>query len=538
MSDKRLTIYKPLDLHKPTLPARSYLYQLDPIGIGTSSTESLTSFISRLAEAHCVNVGTLVSRALALSLKNSSKTGEPYDNTTGIFSRTGRALNGIGLMAANWVEVLEKLTLLQNLHYLTMLTWTYVLPPKGLLRQTRAWCPHCYEEWRTSGSIISQPLLWSLEVVTVCPSHHQRLQTKCSHCNQLVPELGHHSRPGYCSKCRQWLGNSASFQTCEQALSEDELNWQIWVSQAVGELIAAAPSLSQPICKENIASAISSCVNQLKVDDGSLSAFANKLQITASMAWHWQTGQKLITLGRILQICHTFEISVIDFLTGEVVIGSVKTNTVSPKKFTPKTGRGPSRSSQELEKIKSTLESILKDEYPPPTFKKVKKRYLHVCLRHFFSSLCCAIAARHAEYRRATRMQRMKCELEAVLKSEEFPPPSMKDIAQRLPYGSDSILRRYFPDLCRSISARYMNYIQSHKAERIQQLCNSIRQTAKLLQAQGVYPSSNRVISELGIKMGTLLDPVVLTVLKEVQQELGLNKAVNHKPNSLTHKSD
>lgn len=40
-----------------SLPSRSRLYRLAPIGLGTAYVESLTSYIIRLAEAHSLPVG-------------------------------------------------------------------------------------------------------------------------------------------------------------------------------------------------------------------------------------------------------------------------------------------------------------------------------------------------------------------------------------------------------------------------------------------------------------------------------------------------
>ncbi len=40
------------------MPSRSRLYSLEPIGIETPETESLTSYLSRLAAAHSVRVAT------------------------------------------------------------------------------------------------------------------------------------------------------------------------------------------------------------------------------------------------------------------------------------------------------------------------------------------------------------------------------------------------------------------------------------------------------------------------------------------------
>jgi len=46
----------------PMIPERSRLYSLCPIGMGTSQVESLTGYVSRLAEAHVLTVGNLVGR--------------------------------------------------------------------------------------------------------------------------------------------------------------------------------------------------------------------------------------------------------------------------------------------------------------------------------------------------------------------------------------------------------------------------------------------------------------------------------------------
>lgn len=47
-----------------TVPPRSRLYSLEPLGIGTPYVESLTGYVSRLADAHAVSIGNLVGREL------------------------------------------------------------------------------------------------------------------------------------------------------------------------------------------------------------------------------------------------------------------------------------------------------------------------------------------------------------------------------------------------------------------------------------------------------------------------------------------
>lgn len=48
------------------LPTRSELYHMQPAGLGTSFIESLTSYIARLADSHCLTTG-------AWSFRNASR---------------------------------------------------------------------------------------------------------------------------------------------------------------------------------------------------------------------------------------------------------------------------------------------------------------------------------------------------------------------------------------------------------------------------------------------------------------------------------
>ncbi len=94
------------------------------------------------------------------------------------------ALNGSGVMALDLVQALQKLTLRENLCFLTLQTWCKLFPSRNLLRPVRAWCPICYQEWYEKKQLIYEPLLWSLDVVEICPYHNYKLIVECSHCHQ------------------------------------------------------------------------------------------------------------------------------------------------------------------------------------------------------------------------------------------------------------------------------------------------------------------------------------------------------------------
>jgi len=44
------------------VPSRSRLYSFAPVGIGTPHVESLSGYITRLAEAHVLSIGDIVGR--------------------------------------------------------------------------------------------------------------------------------------------------------------------------------------------------------------------------------------------------------------------------------------------------------------------------------------------------------------------------------------------------------------------------------------------------------------------------------------------
>jgi hypothetical protein len=64
--------YEAWDVSIPPLPSHSRLYRLEPIGIGTPYVESLTGYIARLAEMHCVFPGVLMNKVVEPLVQNKN----------------------------------------------------------------------------------------------------------------------------------------------------------------------------------------------------------------------------------------------------------------------------------------------------------------------------------------------------------------------------------------------------------------------------------------------------------------------------------
>lgn len=196
------------DLEKMAVPPRSRLYHLEPQGTGTSYTESFTSYIARLSYLHCVPPRDLILQEV-LPLLNIADSLKQENRLAWLRGSTG--LNGMTPLVEDWVQALEHLTSWNTLRFLTMLTWSGVADPSGVVRKTRAWCPECYDEWLKNGDELYEPLIWTLRVIVKCPGHQRNLLCRCPYqdCQKPVPLLVDWSEPGCCSECGRFLGTAA-----------------------------------------------------------------------------------------------------------------------------------------------------------------------------------------------------------------------------------------------------------------------------------------------------------------------------------------
>jgi hypothetical protein len=131
--------------------------------------------------------------------------------------------------------LLEELRMRQDLRFLTLLSWKGMIYDQGLFRNSRAWCPCCWEEWRQENKTIYEPLLWSFKDVEFCVIHKQRLIEECPHCGSRLPVMARFSPAGFCSRCYGWLG--------QEIKGEEEIEKYRVNIQGISELIALTPQL-------------------------------------------------------------------------------------------------------------------------------------------------------------------------------------------------------------------------------------------------------------------------------------------------------
>ncbi len=444
---------------KPALPPRTLLYHLEPIGVGTAATESLTGYIARVAEAHCVQVGTLVARVIGPLFTHRGRVLSVGQNN---WTHYSRAINGTEQVACTLVDVMEAVTGRGELRFLTMLTWGAVVPAMGLLRRDRAWCPVCYQMWRDRDQPIYEPLLWSLRVVTVCPQHNQTLCTRCPYadCQATQNPLASRTRPGHCARCQRWLGQSAMPPASTAELTSLS-SWNVWVIEATGAMIAAAPTLRTVPTRSQVAQAIA--LYTPPSSEGGWAAVARAASLTKSHLYYWRHGEKLPTLSRLLQLC-----------------GSVG---VTPVQFLTSSSGGHEEPRQKM---------LCMERQEKGTWRRRKE---------------------------SDPQEIQRC-LEGLLSHPEEPPPSLRQAAGVVGQ-TEMTVRRLCPQLCYAIVARHRAYRHRQRLQREAGICAAVRQAVLHLHAQGLYPSTHRV-GQLLPRPGYLRGAQAAQVWRDTMQELGL----------------
>lgn len=431
-----MEVYPFWDLTSTAIPARSRLYHLEPIGVGTPYVESLTSYIARLAEAHGVYATTLIHNELG-SLYGRGRVFSPR-SLPSLISRNIGVLNATCAQTRHWVQILETLTLRNDLRFLTLLPWADVLTPVGLLRPTRAWCPACYEEWRDTGHTLYEPLLWALAPVTACPQHRRRLRLRCPHdgCQRPLPPLTMRGRLGHCSYCGGWLGAGEKSERLDKAsLVDVGLKEEVWAGEVIGSLLGVGPFLPAPPQKAKLVRAI--CM--LRDHVGNAVELARILRLCPNMVRCWCRGDSLPRLEMLLHVCRTVGVSLFALLMYKHVFAK------------------PPR----IDSVKAILR---KAPRPSPG-------------------------------------NQTRWALELALRSHEPRPPPMREVARRLDYSVNT-LGKWFPELCRAISTRHNTFRKSQARQKIQKLREEVRRVTFSLHAEGVYPSQARVNRMLPIKGG------------------------------------
>lgn len=185
--------------------ASSRLFNIEPIGIGTPYVESLTSYIKRLAKSHSVLPNVLLEKEVFPEIFH-------YGNRMGCLNssvKTSLSLNYLNEI----IRVLEIKTSNCNIKNISLSKFGTRIYSQFVFRKYAAWCPICYEERKQLNTIIYEPLIWSIQNVSVCKKHHVKLRFSCPNCNSQIKRYSAGSEIGYCYYCKSWLGTDHTDKT-------------------------------------------------------------------------------------------------------------------------------------------------------------------------------------------------------------------------------------------------------------------------------------------------------------------------------------
>lgn len=516
-----LTLYEGWNLSKPQLITKpSRLFCLEPIGIGTPYIESIVSYTSRLAIAHMVQTGMLIMSEIAPLMKKEYAFDGKHGGLDKIFANQTRALNGTGMWAQSVVHAIEMLTGKSNLSFLTMLPWAQVLPSKGLLKADRAWCPFCFEEWHIKEQEVYEPLLWSLNSVTICPRHDRPLDYMCSYCQRTCQTLAWSSRPGYCPKCHSWLGTSEITSCNMGKLNKDELYKQLWITLNIGELLAVNPDLFVPPSAEQITKKLSRYVEISA--KGNIALFAKQLGMNRTQTHRWCTGRTQPTIDILLKFCDRLETSLLQLLIRD----SIDYSFLEGMSFNQSAQRIDQNKKSSYKKPSNSeqIEKILKkvlEESPPPSLPEVAKRLGYkgsTALYYHAKELCHAISTRYEKHRKTEVSNQVQQILKQFIETDEYPPPSAHEVCERIGVSWATLIK--YPEEKKAIIVKYRSYLKQVSNQRIQLINEEVRKIAFELHSEGLEPTESRVSTRMQ-KPKAILQKASINALKAVRLELG-----------------
>jgi len=149
-----------------------------------------------------------------------------------------------------------------------------------------------------------------------------------------------------------------------QFMNQQDVLWQSFVAQQVGELIAQAPYLIEPLNRESVADAINKCIDA--VSKGNAKTFASEMYLSLTVKRDWRIGKALPQLNKLLRVCYRLSISLLDIYLGNLEIDS----SISLKELPLSEQYSQTNRSFDVDKVRGFLE-LHRESSPPQSLKQL-----------------------------------------------------------------------------------------------------------------------------------------------------------------------
>ncbi len=443
-------------------PARAAVRGPAPLGGGAPGVGGRCGGGARTALQNQLSPRRLFERVVAAVVGDADGPGPSTADlaalSRAVLGRPTAAVNGGWGLARVWSELLESATRQRRLDELTTMAWADRLSTRDLLRDLRAFCPVCLEDWRRAGRPAYEPLRWQFQALGLCVTHGVRLRTTCPTpgCGRERGVTAGWASIERCLGCRLPLARPVGeLGESETSITPEELDWARFVDAELGDILAhppAAGELGRYRFPDVLALAVES------VAAGSQRAFAARIGMTEATVSYWKDDCRRPSLLGLLRVCRAAGFRLRDVLLGDLAA---------------------------LEATPAPLDA--------PTVPPAERGPAHID---------------HGRVRR---------ELELARTAE--PPASLAAVLRRIEVDRSHVRRRY-PALCARIRDRYADHVaaqvEARRAERRRLLLEAIHG----LDGRDVYPSRNQLYKVLPVGF-MLLEPDLSSLWRETLIDLG-----------------
>lgn len=577
MSQTTLSSWEMWDVTSPALPQPSRLYHLEPIGLGTPFVESLSSFILRLAEAHHALPIRLAYHVRDTVIEKSHFPSLTLQDAYALNSNSGLAQRWVSALEMLTLrEDISLLTMLPWSHIFATtglmhrhLTWcpdcwrewreagVPISVPLLWLVSVVSICPRHQKPLHTRCSLCgqTQPI-----VVGTCWLGY------CAHCGGLldadhtVETTNDLPLAGATWEQELWIAYSLGdlLAACSTLnIVPDESTLARFASQCViqlgqGNMSAAARCLDispgvlsqwqRRQCRHvNVHIFFSACFH------GGLSPFdvivhgRIAAQPAASEAtdepktpqpkrYGWWKRLDKEKLARELDDMITHDVDLppsICEVTARLGCSKETLTRHFPQQYRILLQRHLDYKAAQLRAKRDRAAQMLEralTEWPPPTTAQVAERvgYATGSLFKYFYPQFQAISARSQAYKTAQAqemIERLRQALAKELNSDEWPPPTTKEILARL-QCQPKIAYEHCAEQCHALSARHLAYRSHRKEKRRQARQAEVRRIVYEIHTEGLYPSRNLVTRRLS-KPSLMLHLEVREVYQQTLRDLG-----------------
>ncbi|MED4853033.1 TniQ family protein [Caldifermentibacillus hisashii] len=372
-------------------------------------------------------------------------------------------INGVTSRTKEFVTSLEKLTGRNDLTLLTLLSLENIISSSSSLLHTHSyWCPLCYQDMYSNGQIIYDPLLWKFKKSLYCDKHLIPLVDECPHCKKKHKVLTSNSVPGYCPHCKEFLGDQLFY-----SLSKENSHTKTWIPRVLCELIGRFSDIKNMEMEIDINNNISLLIQT--ISSGNIQAFSKISGINENTLNGWKNNKVKPKFDLLLVLCENLEINLSQLLFFDIPLKKV---------------------------IKA--KNRLKNKDYISIYKNVERRKVD--------------------------KEELRISLQNIIKSDEYPPPSLVEVGKRLGRHQTHI-KRLFPELCNQIKNDYKNYLEIIHQKNIETVSKEVREIIFYLHSKNIFPKINQV-GKLMKKPGYLINPKIIEVYEYTLNELGLHKNV------------